>query len=417
VTDPGIVMIVSEQRGPPAPVTQPRILFVDDEPQILRSLGRILRGRRSSWDMEFVGSGAAALESLSRRAADVIVTDVTMPEIDGLTLLTRVRQDHPGTVRVVLSGTLEGAVGMRAIPVAHQFLGKPWDPADLIEVIERALALRAFLDSSVLRAIVGRMSSLPAIPAVYQRLSRAVHDPSTRPEQVAEIVASDPAIAARVLQLAASPFFNADGPIESVADAVARLGISTLRNLVLASEVFNLFEEKSAPERFSLPTFQRHALATGRIAAAIAPRRVGEALAAGLLHDVGELILAAELPEQWVTINALAAADGRPVEAVELEQLGTTHAEIGAYLLGLWGLPREIVEAVAFHDRPRRAGGRELTTTTVVHLADRLARELDGTPGELDHDWLAELGVAGELPGWRAVAAQLAKAPAINRRR
>lgn len=403
-------MIVSEHCRPPSPDALPRILFVDDEPQILRTLGRILHSRRRRWDLEFVGSAEAALESLGRRPADVIVTDVTMPIIDGLTLLTRVRQEHPSTVRVVLSGTLEGAVGVRAIPVAHQFLGKPWKPSDLIDLIERALTLRQFLDSDVMRAIVGRMSSLPAIPALYQKLSRALHDPAAGDDAVIAIVGADPAIAARLLQLAGSPFFNPDGAIASIDDAVRRLGKHTLRNLVLASEVFQLFEEKSAPERFSLTGFERHALATGSIAAAIAPRAVGEALAAGLLHDVGELILAAEMPEQWITINTLATAEGRTLEEVELEQLGTTHAEIGAYLLGLWGLPREIVEAVAFHDQPRRTGARALTTTTVVHVADRLAREQGGARVELDTDWLAELGLTGELPLWRAQVAQLTNA-------
>lgn len=404
-------MIVLDHPASAAPPELRRILFVDDEPQILRSLGRILRSRRDRWDMEFLGSADAALDSLSRRPADVIVTDVSMPDTDGLTLLTRVRAEHPSTVRVILTGTLEGALGMRAVPVAHQFLGKPWDPAVLLEVIERALGLRELMDSEVLRAIVGRMGSLPAIPAVYERLCRALHDPAASLADLTAIIAADPAIAARLLQLAGSPLFSADGPVESVAEAVGRLGSSALRNLVLTSEIFQRFDERGARRGFSLAGFQHHALASARIAAAIAPRRPGQAMTAGLLHDIGELILATELPDLWDAIGRRAAAEKRTTQEVELEQLGTTHAEIGAYLLGLWGLPFEVVEAVAFHDQPARSAATELTTTTVVHVADRLAEEAGGIAGELDHDWLARLGVAGRMPEWRATArAQLANA-------
>src|ERR1700690_3600413 len=118
-----------------------RVLFVDDEPQILEGLRHRLHRQRKQWEMLFAESGKAALKILAHEPVDVIITDMRMPQMDGATLLTKVKELYPRVVRIVLSGHAELETALRAVPVAHQFLNKPSEPGVIEGVVERACNL------------------------------------------------------------------------------------------------------------------------------------------------------------------------------------------------------------------------------------------------------------------------------------
>ena len=387
----------------PAPPL-PRILFVDDEPNILKALRRGLRRQRGRWDMSFVPDATCALEHMLSSPVDIVVTDVSMPAIDGITLLTRVREEYPETVRLLLSGTVEGQVGMKAVPVAHQFLAKPWDLDELIEALERACELRELLNGGKLRGIIGQMSALPSLPVVYQQLTAAIENPESTFADIVHVAERDPAITARLLQLVNSAFFAPAQPATNVREAVRYLGTTMLRNLVLATELFRMFkaEKKSA---ISTKEVQNHALRTALVASACAPRELKDkAFTAGILHDIGILIVASELPEQWRQISAMAHSGTHTLPAAELEVLGVTHAEIGAYLLGIWGIPREIVEAVANHHYPGRTRSCSVDVLALVHVANGLVNENDERENTLDMEYLERAGVLEQLDTMRTAA-------------
>ncbi|SRR5579883_632582 len=392
-----------------------RILFVDDEPNVLDGLQRMLRSQRKEWDMVFVGSGAEAIAALSQQVYDVIVTDVRMPEMDGSRLLEYVRQHFPRMVRIVLSGYFEREAALRAAGVAHQYLAKPCDPARLRETIDSLCRSNAILAGEAARGVVSAIGSLPSPPQTYASLKQALQKPDVCLEEIGRIIEQDVGMTAKVLQMVNSPLFGLVWDITSVQKAVGYIGLATLRQLVLSVEIFQTFEPERQVEGFRLDDFQSHCRLAARIASRlpVAAEVAQVSVIAALLHDAGKLVLAARLPDVFARALRKAKAENRPLYALEQEIIGSTHAEVGAYLLSLWGLPQPIVEAVWSHHRPsacRRAG--QLDVIAVTHIANALAVEAaEGVAGDAppsgslwDLDYLRNLGLAGCIPGWRRMA-------------
>ena len=395
------------------------ILFVDDEPMILAGLQRLLRAHRSEWDMSFAGSGAEALALLETKPFDAVVTDMRMPAMDGARLLALVQERFPGTIRIVLSGYFESDTALRAVPVAHQYLAKPCDPRKLREAIERSCGFATLLPDAALRRVVGAIGTLPALPRTSLLLATALEKPDVPLGEIGRIVELDVAITAKLLQLVNSAFFCLPYHVTSVRGAVAYLGLDTLKQLVLSIELFSTVRPRRHIAGFSLAEFEEHSHLTARIAARLPASEavVAAGVVASVLHDAGKLVMAAHLPNEFERALEASRREQRPLHAVEMEQMGTTHAEIGAYLLGLWGLSGAVVDAVSRHHRPEVAEGGEagLDVLGITHLADGLAWEaVNEKAGEaapvaelLNHDYLAQLGVTAELPGWRAMAQQV----------
>jgi HD-like signal output (HDOD) protein len=390
-----------------------RILFVDDEPRVLEGLQDLLIRHRRKWEMVFAPGGADALRLMEERAFDVIVTDMRMPEMDGASLLRAVKERHPETVRIVLSGHAEMEATMRTVPVAHQFLHKPCNPDMLERVVERACDLQSLIGAENLRRTVGKLQQLPSLPAVYTTLQRMLDEDNTSARQVARVIEQDIGISAKVLQLVNSAFFGLGRRINSIQEAVAYLGIGMLQKLVLATEVFR-WTRLDARSASMIESLRDHAVLTAAIAQKIVPgdRALAEiAWTAGLLHDAGKLVLAAELPDHLHQAMARAKETGAPLWRAEEELHGITHAEVGAYLLGLWGLPYPIVEAVANHHRPERVQRPELDALTAVHVANVLAHECQpdaDSTAILNQEYVAALGLGDRLASWREQAQELA---------
>jgi HD-like signal output (HDOD) protein/CheY-like chemotaxis protein len=387
-----------------------RILFVDDDEQILAALRNALRKERHRWDMRFALGGEAALAALAARPVDVIVSDMRMPGMDGPELLARVKLAHPTTIRVALSGQADRDAVMRAVPVTHQFLMKPCDSETLRGVIERACELQRFLLNDVVRAAVGRIEKLPSVPRTYAEITAALADPEVGLTALARIVERDPAVSAKVLQLANSAFFGLAQPTRSVERAVIYLGADLLRGLAL--ECGLLADVGTRVEGLSLERLHDRSLLVARMARRFLQGRpeANEAFTAGIVHDLGTVILAMGLGEAFAEIGRRARQSGVPLRESELRTLGVTHAEVGAYLLGTWGLPAPILEAVAHHHTPGAAGDGPHPVLAAVHVAGILADASlgveEGTDGEIDAAFLDRAGLAGELPRWRALAQQ-----------
>jgi putative nucleotidyltransferase with HDIG domain len=386
------------------------ILFVDDEPNLLKGLERLLHPFRDKWDMVFVGDGETALVELEKKRFDVIVSDLGMPAMDGATLLGRVQEQFPRLVRMVLSGKTDQEAAMRAIAVAHQFLAKPCRPDELKEAVERACNLRTLLEGPALRSAIGGIRNLPSRPQVYTSLLQAIASPNSSLSQIAKIIEEDMALSAKILQLVNSAFFGLPRQISNLSNAVSYLGINMIKNLALSMVVFQTHEHTRWFPGFSLDDLQEHAMLTAKIAKRLLTQRreVEDAFAAGMLHDVGKLILASKLPDRFQQVLKLAREERRPLHLVEEEHDGLTHAEVGAYLLGLWGLPNQVVEAVAFHHFPQRVKPKQFDVLSAVYVANCLAHEHQaagrgGTDTTIDMEFLGALGVADQLPKWRSM--------------
>ena len=391
-----------------------RILFVDDESNILEGIRRTLHADRDRWDMQFVVGGEAALQACETKSFDVVISDMRMPGMDGATLLGKIRDRYPNTSRIILSGFSDAVLATRAVPVAHRFLAKPCNASELHSAIERVCAMQDLLSSPELRKIVGAVGELPSLSATYTDLTHALKDPKTSIPQVAEIIERDIAMSAKVLQIANSAFFGLARRVNSLSNAVSCLGMETIKNLALTSEVFRVFVPDARVPRSFCDSIQHHAIRTAAIAN-ILPVEQGSrdiTAVAALLHDIGSLFLASAMPKEFCATRAHASESGCKHFEAEEELLGTSHAEIGAYLLGLWGIPNLAVEAIAHHHHPTRVQHTAFDCTIAVYVADFLANELEdhpqGTTGieiaEFDRACLDELGVMAKLPEFRELA-------------
>ncbi len=396
-----------------------QILIVDDEQKVLEGLRQTLQGFRKEWDLHFAGSGEEALKIMDSNPMDILIADTGMPGMNGAQLLAESMRLHPSTIRIVLSGQADAGMISKSAGVAHQYMSKPCDAETFRSIVARAANLRATLADSSLKKIVSQMGTLPSLPANYFEISREVLSPEGSIHKVAQIISRDPGMTAKILQLVNSALFGVRRHISNAGDAAAYLGMERIQQLVMSVHAFSMFEEAGG-DSFSIESFRTHSLATAAIARRIAEwegcnkRLTDDTFTAGLLHDIGRLLIASRLPSGSAALIRQARTEGVALWKVELNKFNTTHAEIGAYLLGLWGLPDPVIEAIAYHHRPEDFAGDPISPLTFVHVADALERELNPDEGgipspEINVGYLSRRGLGEHLGAWRAQSKEVRK--------
>jgi HD-like signal output (HDOD) protein len=391
-----------------------QLLFVDDEPKLLDGLKRSLRPMRHEWNMTFVTSGAEALKALEQAPFDVVVSDMRMPGIDGAQLLNEVQQLYPQIVRIALSGHSDQELIYQSIDATHQYLSKPCESELLKTAVVRSCALRDLITNDLLRTLVTGMKLLPSQPTLYAAVRKEVEAKTSSLKAIGAIISKDIAMTAKILQLINSAYFGLHGAVSTAEQAVNLLGLSTIQTLVLSVHVFSKFSEANR-SGFSIGRLCGDGFETGSIARAIAKAEQAPAMVieqgytAGLLHDVGILALGVNVLDRYQEVLKISHDQHIEVWEAEHQEFGTTHGEIGAYLLGLWGLSDPIVEAVAFHHHPADCVGTTFSPLTAVHVANVLQQELSqqttgDIPSQIDLIYLDALHLTDRLPHWREVA-------------
>ncbi|MCU0560754.1 MAG: response regulator [Desulfobacterales bacterium] len=398
-------------------MTDPRpgaVLFVDDEPLLLQGLQRMLRSQRGVWKMRFAGSGREALELLAHETVDALVTDLRMPGMSGEELLREVQARHPQVVRIILSGEMDSAASFTAVQCAHRYLAKPCAAEELKAALAQALSLRGWVETHPLKGLLARIESLPSLPEVYAKLLAEIQSPRSCLRRVGQLLERDVGMTAKILQIVNSAFFGLPRRVVNVQDAVALLGLDTLKALVLSTKIFSQFDSRRM-RGLNLEALWQHSMQAGVFARTIAaseklPRASqDEAFTAGMLHDIGKLVLAQNFPQECEEVAAQASAGDLPAAEIELARFGASHAELGAYLLGLWGIGEAVVDAIARHHRALQGtGGQELAAA--VCGANELEHMLAGAPGATAvAGWAGSgHGCPGELLGrWAPVCRSL----------
>jgi HD-like signal output (HDOD) protein len=308
--------------------------------------------------LHLCSSPAEALARLRSGAPCDVVVAAELPGLEGVNLLARLRDEYPSVARIVVAPPPAISVGFRIADLAHQVLPAGSPPEVLREALGRTLRLRDLMADERLRSLAGSVDGLPSLPRIYGDLTAALESPSCGAGEIAAVVCRDPALAAKILQLVNSSFFGLPRPLTALPQAVAYLGVATVRSLVLSTEAMSLFRPAARAVGLDIDALAARAVATAAEAARLAaPEHRSDAFTAGLLSDVGLLLLAAKAPE------LLRQDEG---------SLGFSHGGAGAYLLGLWGLPPGVVEAVAFHHDPLAAppdAAAGLATRLAVGLA------------------------------------------------
>jgi HD-like signal output (HDOD) protein len=385
-----------------------RVLFVDDQTNVLEGIRRSLHGMRKEWQMEFAPSGQEALKFLDKNACDVLVTDMRMPGMDGAELLARVELKWPETVRIVLSGQSNREDFTRIIGLSHQYISKPCPPDAIARVIKRSLVLRDRVKSQSLQRAASALKKIPSPPESYMKLMQALRSPDANLQTVVDAIESDTGLVGRVLKLANSPYFGAMQSINTPTAAVRFLGTERIASLVLAGGMWASLEEAGV-DPYLLKTVSAHASGCAATARAIAlaeklpGHEVDQCFGAALLHDMGQLVLAANLPETSAKLVAAYPNENPSRIKAEVHKFGADHATLGGYLAALWGLPDPITEAIALHHEPGAMPVTRLDVTMVVHIAEALC-QADGQeryPSGLDIDRVRSLGLEHRLYAWR----------------
>src|SRR4051812_5569509 len=258
----------SERRSARREGETQRILFVDDDELILRSIDRVLRrqAQQQSWELHFATDGDAALTLLGQKSFDVILVDAQMPRMSGTALLRRVQESNPGIVRILISGHTGLDMLRTALPLAHQFIAKPCEAQQLKTTLENACGLRNILNRPELRTLVGSSNELPSAPRTYLEIGNALSNPHASTRTVADIVEKDISLSARVLSLVSSGFYGLPRQVSSIGGAVAFLGVEVVKAIVLSIEVSKMFPVSHAIPEFSIDQLQRRSAAAGQLA-------------------------------------------------------------------------------------------------------------------------------------------------------
>jgi HD-like signal output (HDOD) protein/CheY-like chemotaxis protein len=337
-----------------------RVLFVDDEPLVLRSLDRALRTRKVPWEARFVDSGAAALELLTREPFDVVIADLRIPDLDGVELLTIIQRTYPKIARLVLSGQVGTDDCLRAMRVAHQCMAKPCNIDTLRRVVQRLSQTQSLLDEAELATTAARLSCLPSPPRIHFEVCAAIGRNAGLAE-LAHIIDGDVAITAKLIQVVNSAFFTQGTHVTTVQRALSVLGTDVVRGLLLCVEVFRGFEGNPA-DLARTEALRQHSKLVAQLARTLAPRDLsGDAFVAGMLHDIGELVL---------------VSLGRTPVAV------ADHARAGGFLLGLWGIDDAIVDAITYHHEPGAIPDDRARLVDLLHLSEIVAGELEAAAGD-----------------------------------
>ena len=391
-----------------------RILFVDDEPLVLAGLRRSLRRYRDQWDTSYAEGGKEALIDMERSHFDIVVSDMRMKGMDGYELLCHVREKYPDTMRIVLSGQTDHETALKSVSVSHQCLSKPCEGDQLRRVLDRACTIRNLCTNDRHRETLSRMGSLPSIPSLYLELTEAMANDSASAQEIGGIIEQDIGMSVKIMQIVNSAFFGLSREVSSIREAVAYLGIGPIRALALSEGAFSAHQSSDCFTANDLKQEQRHGMLVASIARRISPTtEIGEpAFLAGMLHDLGVLLLATQFPDDFKGMQQSIAEATNTVEE-ETKAFGTTHGRLGAYLLGSWGLPIAVTEAVAFHHDPETVEHEVFDVVTAVHVANGLLHEklpprvLVPQHNSINVEYLKRLGLENQLTGWRAIANEI----------
>jgi len=387
------------------------VLFVDDEPNILAGLKRMFRFLRHEMNVHFVESGEEALAFIATEHVDIIVSDMRMPGMNGAALLAIVQERYPHIVRIMLSGQSNKEAILRTMGVVHQFLAKPISSEVFKEALARACALQDLMQNIHVKSLISRVGNLPRLPAAYSELQRILQDPECPLSDIADVITQDLAMSAKVLQLVNSSFFGFYKKIDSPDRAINLLGIDIVKALVLVVGIFNELKP-IAETSFSMQNLLEHSLGVAEFSRKIVQEETDvkdeadNAFLAGLVHDVGKLLLMSSIEREYAEVIRLAREQEMEFFQAEQQTLNADHAAAGGYLMRTWGLPGQVVEAVAFHHRLDHYPEPSFCLAVAVHVADvfyhRFKPHAHGLPPALNYPYLERAGLGDRLDHWQA---------------
>lgn len=389
-----------------------RVLFIDQDVYFQQSLNRVVISKKLRIDLRQSSSWKQAKKILESFSCDVIVVNDTLCDIQCEQLLVSIRDMYPMTLRILVSSDASEDKVPNLLIAAHQVLTKPTSPLSILEAIQTSSRLRSLLMNEQLRTVVHKMTYIPVVPKVYTELTDELRKDNSSNHVLAKIISQDISLTAGILKLVNTPFFGLSRRVDDMQQAVSILGVNLIRGLVLSTRVFTILDSKSYPG-FDVEKLWGHCMDVARCIRAVkrfsnaGMRATENAFLAGLLHDIGKVVLAAGCPDVYIHVLQNSQTKNIPLAVAEERLLGVTHAEVGAYLLGLWGFSEPIVSAIAQH-HGFMLGSSFTRLASVLHVVDveihnRYVRSNGYAPHLVDTRMLEIIGGDEVFNEWKSV--------------
>jgi putative nucleotidyltransferase with HDIG domain len=364
----------------------------------------------ASWIVVGAASCEAAAAAVEKHPCAVVVANYNLPDGSGPELLNRLRASNPKTVRFIAADPALKDQVMSQVLGGDLFLPLPYEYANFKPAIEHSQVDDYGMSDNV-RDLVARIRTFPTIPSLYLEVVNALKNTNATTDEIGAIIARDMSMTTKLLQVLNSAYFGLPRTITDPTEAVSILGFETVKSLIVAVKLLNQYD-KIKPAYFSMDNIWRHSNNVARTARVMAlletddPVCSATAYTAGLMHDLGKVILAANFDDQYNKAHCIARKQRIPLWKVEKDIFGATHGEIGAHLLALCGMSPDVVKVAALHHEPIHSGDAVFTPLTAVHVANALEYEgvfiPDGLPAStFDLSYLQQLGMADRVELWR----------------
>jgi putative nucleotidyltransferase with HDIG domain len=383
-----------------------------------QGLQESIRDMNQEWQGVFAGNAEDAWRILEQGRFDAVVSEGALPDCDGVEFLNRVHARDAKVRRLVVIDLVDRSAAIKCAGATHHCVPAPWDPTALSNALQRTFDLRILLSNEKVRQLVGKMSRVPSPPDLYFNIAKAIRSQSADIDEIGNLILQDIAITAKLLQMANSAALGLRSRVTSVPQAIQYLGLEMTRSLVLLAHTFSYFDKGKAAG-FSIEKLWNHSIRVATLAQQIADCEgaeiLDEAFLAGLLHDLGKLLLAVNMPTEYAEMVKTAQTKGTPTWQEEIDKFGGTHAELGAELLATWNFPLSVVEAVALHHHPTQLVTQGFSALTAVHVANALIHELsDHAEPSIELAYLTDLGLEERVDTWRELASSRLAAATRN---
>ncbi len=361
-----------------------RILLVDDEEAPLTELQKELKQISSNWDVVVATGGKQALDVFRYQKVDITISDLGMPGMNGVELLSLIQAECPSCMRIAIIDPMDIHLYQNVALTAHQFIAKPWSSREVAAKIYQMHGLSNMLRQEGVQKLVNQIGRLPSKSSAYSQLIDEFNKPDTSLDKAAAIVSTDMSMTAKLLQLVNSAYFGLPREVHDVSQAIFYLGTDTIRDLVLSVQIFSCFEQEKL-DAAGLGGLWDHSLMVAQLSRALASSItndktiISSAFTAGLLHDIGKLIIGVVFKDFYST-RALVGKDSNYWLGEEIRQFESSHADIGAYLLGLWGIPPAIQIAVSNHHSIQGYLNRGFALSVAVYFANYFAYYFSNNP-------------------------------------
>lgn len=357
------------------------ILFIDDQPEEAEILKNIFAGN-SKYNLIFTSDQDEFFKIIRESEISIVFSDLHMPFKNGIELLRSIKEHYPHIIRVLFSNNLERNLSAEAAQVSHLTLLKPFQSEKIFEILDRTEILRKYVDDNILSTLINGMSELPTLPDTYMKLDQALAEESISLQRIAEIISHDISFTTKILKIVNSSFFGLAKQVTETIQAVNFLGRNILKSLML----FHQLSVKYTLDKNLQKYFEQlwlHGNKVGRFAKEVIHKTLGnevemmeDAYIAGLLHDIGKVVLL-ELKDYPAKVFTLMEDEHIRYSQAEYKLYQTSHAEVGAYFLALWGLPERIINAVFCHKKDIDPENTHFTFEKAVMIGNMLAHISD----------------------------------------